>query len=320
MKGLYVVQLCLIVSTAFAQPTFTSGNCFHVGLNAQIAWAFSTNAYASAVENTSETHVWDFSFESWAAPTGAYVFQTGLESGNSTFANSEINESATATFVRELFYSYSEDEDTLYYDGLAIGSNYAYNPSVPYFTFPMQYGDSLGHHTVLYASVGGVPTAVGSTTRQWMYDGYGSVHLPYGNQNGVYRIRTRQIDSTYITNFATTYEEIIWLRASDGLPVLRFQNQGGMLSVYYASVDGAVTINEEVGGQVLIYPNPATDVLSLQLVSIGSSYRLIDQLGRIVEEGKTTNYSIDISSLESGVYFLSIMQDENWLTTRFVKE
>lgn len=312
--------LSMISCVSFAQPTFNSENCFHAGLSAQIAWAFSANSYASAVENTSETHVWDFSSESWAAPTGAYVFQTGLESGNSTFANSEINESATATFARELFYSYSENEDTLYYDGLAIGSNYAYNPAVPYFTFPMQYGDSLGHHTVLYANVGGEPSAVGSTTRHWIYDGYGAVHLPYGNQNGVYRIRTRQIDSTYITNFVTTYEEIIWLRASDGLPILRFQNQGGMLSVYYASVDGSVAVNDQEGEEFLIYPNPATAFLQVQKVSTGTPYRLMDQMGRVVIEGKSISSSIDISSLESGVYFFALMKDENWLTTRFEKE
>lgn len=67
--------------------------------------------------------------------------------------------------------------------------------------------------------------------------------------------------------------------------------------------------------QVLVYPNPVTDLLNLQLVADGNSiitYEIIDALGRPVLggsrqlKGGTNLYSIDLTQLDRGAYVLSL--------------
>jgi hypothetical protein len=310
MKNIYTLLGLFCFLSAAAQPTFTSDNCFHAGMNSTIGWTFWASSYQDQVLATSGNQSWDFSSQNWSLPAGEYIFQTGAESGSSTFAQSEINEYGLTTFTRDLYYTYSSDNDTLYYDGISTGaSDYQYNEGIPYLTFPLDFEDSLYHHQVLFALIGGTPTEVGSTTRTWIYDGYGDLNLGYGMQEDVFRIRTKQIDSTYITGFAVTYEEIIWMRASDGLPVLRFQNQGGMISVYYAGVDGNVfieSVNEET---IAVYPNPTNDTFKIQGAN-PKSIMLIDALGRIAQLDVLNTGLYSIAGVETGVYML-VWIDEN---------
>lgn len=88
-----------------------------------------------------------------------------------------------------------------------------------------------------------------------------------------------------------------------------------------ASLDKRV----EGGFDFSIYPNPARDVLEVQLHQdfLGSIvYRISDNLGRtLVEEtvnGSRTIWRYDLRSLPSGLYHLSIQTPENLETARFV--
>lgn len=302
--------LSLICATSFLfgrAQVFNAENCFHVGTQGNLAWTFLANSYSDALLNTSFNHTWDLSGNFWTDPTGSYVFETGEASGNATFINSEIHESGSATFSRDLFFSYSDDQDTLYYDGISLPNNYAYSPAVPYLSFPLNQGDSVYHFQLLYAMIGGQPQAVGNCTRTWKYDGYGTIIFPYGTQENCYRIKTTQIDSTFVTNFGVAYDEIIWFRSSDGLPVLRYMNQGGFISCYYAGVDGVSTV-EEVDFQMSVYPNPATDFINIQSdkMLVGSTFSFCDQLGRNVYSGTISTSQIDISSMQKGLYLFQI--------------
>lgn len=302
MKKLNFTFSVLWMSVFGNAQVFTADHCFHPGTEGTIAWTFLVSSYADALTDTGFDHTWNYAAQGWAAPTGQYIFQTGAESGNANFTDSGVNESGEATFARDLYYTYSENNDTLYYDGLA---NVTYTPSVPYLTFPLNQGDSLYHHQVLYALIGGENTAVGSATRTWKYDGYGTVILPYGTQQNVFRIKTTQVDSTYITNFAVIYEEMMWFRASDGLPVLRFQQQGGMISAYYAGVDNIVAVEEDKTEAIRIYPNPATDVLNISGAE-GGTVVVYDMTGREVMREQRYISPLNISALQGGTYFLRI--------------
>lgn len=317
MKRLIIFLLAYSAGNLLAQPVFTADNCFHPGLESQIRWTFLSGSYADAVMETGPDYTWDFSGLSWPEPTGTYLFQTGAESGNSTFANAGVNEYAEATFARDLFYTYSEDEDTLYYNGLVIGSNYAYTPAIPYFTFPMNFGDSLHHYTQLTAIVGNQEMVTGSTTRYWIYDGYGTVSLPYGTQQDVYRIRTVQTDSTYITNFAVTYQEIIWLRASDGLPVLRFQETGGQISVHHTLVSDEVSVEETSPATVMVYPNPAAECFSVISDQRITGIELMDASGRVLQNW-TPAAQYDIGFLDEGTYVVRIVTDRSKYNRRLM--
>jgi len=62
-----------------------------------------------------------------------------------------------------------------------------------------------------------------------------------------------------------------------------------------------------------VYPNPATDLITIKSnnnISLSSTYIINDQLGRRIMMGKLNNEAttIDISQLESGLYFLQVGQ------------
>lgn len=72
----------------------------------------------------------------------------------------------------------------------------------------------------------------------------------------------------------------------------------------------------------LIYPNPATNIITIQSNQIFNNlqYTIIDQTGRLILKGKLNNETtfVDISSLESGLYFLKIGEAKN-MTFKIVK-
>jgi hypothetical protein len=72
-------------------------------------------------------------------------------------------------------------------------------------------------------------------------------------------------------------------------------------------------LDEAIGINLLmsVYPNPATDVLTLQVEKYSLdqlSYSLFDLSGRLLEENKVQNNqtNIDLNGLSSSVYFLKV--------------
>lgn len=73
-----------------------------------------------------------------------------------------------------------------------------------------------------------------------------------------------------------------------------------------------------------VYPNPAHDVLYVELsgkYSSKASIYITDVAGRVIEtvDVSTDKFSIDVSRLAKGVYFLKFMDGEHTKTTRFNK-
>jgi hypothetical protein len=60
--------------------------------------------------------------------------------------------------------------------------------------------------------------------------------------------------------------------------------------------------------QVLVYPNPAKDVLHIQGIEVASVLMLYDVAGKLIkqEEAKSNDVSIDVKDVASGIYQLKI--------------
>ena len=67
-----------------------------------------------------------------------------------------------------------------------------------------------------------------------------------------------------------------------------------------------------------VYPNPASDKISLSNVPSYYSYSIYNSVGRKLMSGSNTA-SIDISSLMSGVYFIELIGGNNLNTVSFIK-
>lgn len=72
--------------------------------------------------------------------------------------------------------------------------------------------------------------------------------------------------------------------------------------------------------EMSIYPNPAKHTLNISLVEAnGKDYVIYNIMGQVVGKGIYTE-SLDVSSLQSGVYMLEVNTDNNKLMKRFIKE
>ncbi len=83
------------------------------------------------------------------------------------------------------------------------------------------------------------------------------------------------------------------------------------------------TISKECvfSGNVSIYPNPAQDILTIESegVIVDKIY-VQDVTGNIVKTVIANTNTIDISELANGIYFIKLMDSENNITKKFVKQ
>lgn len=71
--------------------------------------------------------------------------------------------------------------------------------------------------------------------------------------------------------------------------------------------------------KVIVYPNPATDVLKTTL-SGEADFEVVSAEGKIIVSGKTNLQQIDIKLLHSGLYLLILKQNGNQYRSNFIKE
>jgi hypothetical protein len=300
-----------------SQPQFTSSNCFQVNDSSKIGFAIVSQNFDDYISQTGSNYTWDFTnagtpgpWTSWTNPTVSYRFQPSSQSSHTPFLSTEINEYALLSFSRDHFYTYSANQDTLYFNGLYTSSNYAYTPGIPYLNFPLSFSDSVYTNTNLF--VGAIQT--GSATRYWIYDGFGTLKLPYGTEQNVYRIRTKQIDSSSVLNTVlATYDEIIWFSQSTGIPLLRFLKNGTFISAYYCSTSGSpAALNSMDEDKAVVYPNPFENNILVKNHSNNEIeyVRIFDINKRLLLEEKQVA-KINTEKLVPGIYFIEIKTNEN---------
>jgi hypothetical protein len=71
-------------------------------------------------------------------------------------------------------------------------------------------------------------------------------------------------------------------------------------------------VNDDNTGNVIVFPNPVSNLLNINGLSAPAKISLIDMSGRIVMEvNDFENSTLDISNLQSGMYFIKIEGDGN---------
>lgn len=81
------------------------------------------------------------------------------------------------------------------------------------------------------------------------------------------------------------------------------------------------SIEELSNGIFSIYPNPAENVLYVQSENGNSTYTIYDVSGKVYSSTNSisSNSSLDISSLSSGIYFIQCISGEEVSTIKFIK-
>jgi hypothetical protein len=82
-------------------------------------------------------------------------------------------------------------------------------------------------------------------------------------------------------------------------------------------------IHDEDLGLISIYPNPASEMLTLHVdnAELFQYYEVTDLNGKVVSTGTimTNNTNIDLFSMEAGVYLIRLVSDEKIVVNKFVK-
>ncbi len=70
---------------------------------------------------------------------------------------------------------------------------------------------------------------------------------------------------------------------------------------------------------VHIHPNPTNGRLTVKGLSEGR-IRIVDQFGRVLREQSMHNQEIDISNYPAGLYFIQLVFDHHWFSSRIIKK
>ena len=89
------------------------------------------------------------------------------------------------------------------------------------------------------------------------------------------------------------------------------------------SVTFVLGINEnDLQNSIVIFPNPANDVLNVKLSQQFERVDVTNMLGQVLYSNKLTDtfFRINISSYASGVYFIRLQDENGMVTKKFLKE
>jgi hypothetical protein len=149
---------------------------------------------------------------------------------------------------------------------------------------------------------------------------------------------TLQMEATVMPETATN-QSVTWSLA-DGTTAASIATTGiltaienGVVTVIASANDGSgvtgsveITITNQSTGiedqskeAVSVYPNPANNQITLRTSAIIKSIEVIDLTGKAVMDIPMVRNSLDVSSLNRGIYILKAYTDSGIITSRFVK-
>ena len=86
---------------------------------------------------------------------------------------------------------------------------------------------------------------------------------------------------------------------------------------YDCSTSGSL---EENPSNISVFPNPASETLSIHGIKTPTSLEIIDTKGRSVFYEKSSKGELNIWGLKAGIYFLHIKKDSRLIVKEFIKE
>ena len=132
-------------------------------------------------------------------------------------------------------------------------------------------------------------------------------------------------------NDVDNVEKVEILNALPGLYTIQVKNKGSLLGgsqVFSLIANGSNSLNlntsnYDLDASVFIYPNPANNLLNFDLKSdiLISGISIVDIAGKqLIKLNNSVSNSIDISSLSSGVYFITFQSEKKSVTKKFIKQ
>jgi hypothetical protein len=151
------------------------------------------------------------------------------------------------------------------------------------------------------------------------YKGRGtSSKFYYSNNNGdkIFEVENAPVEWKNVPALYPT----VFTDGSILITLLNSENQEkGWL--YYGTPKPVSVMNQAVAGNMIIYPNPAGNYITLSEsdTKLYTDYEIYDISGRLLQKSILSSFRIDISGLERGSYYLRLLSPSDIATAGFLK-
>jgi hypothetical protein len=141
-----------------------------------------------------------------------------------------------------------------------------------------------------------------------------------------------------LSNVSAAYDTVLLLKGNDFMSCSLYNDtieavwgdtRNGYLNIYFSKTSdstgistGVVKVASEKIYNLLLYPNPAQNEINLIFNDENALHNIevLNEAGQVVmkKEGLTSNSKLDCSQLQSGVYFVRVLNEEDFGLSRFV--
>lgn len=285
---------------------------------------------------TGENASWDFSALTNAGTATAQVIssttnQSSTYPGTQLVAEStgEYNGAGSSSTI-DIFTTGGGTITGIDIDGVIL--NYSTN-NATLGTFPLQYGYSntdqvAGTYSATLSGTAYNGTFTGTCVTS--VDAYGTITSSIGSVSGTLtRLKVVQnLTLNYLGFPAGTATQTIYLYYASGNATPMVRSLATNVNVPALSVDydvnsveiynGVAGVNTITKNSISIAPNPTAEVLHFTGDFNNAKVAIIDATGRIVLSGNGND--LNISSLNSGVYFANVTAETGNQTVKFIKK
>jgi hypothetical protein len=195
------------------------------------------------------------------------------------------------------------------------------------YPLPLNYGVFDSTSAFYLASIPSFGSYGQSIKREVEVDGWGSLTTPFSNYD-VLRVKTtlQQTDTFYVDTFQfgnsierPALEIYEWWAKNIGFPVMRVEYENNIITQAWYADQLHVGFNDFFESDLLVFPNPTTDKLILNISSnYFKDFSIYDIKGYLVKKGKT-NGVVSVNNIPSGIYLISIELDDKSKVFKFQK-
>jgi hypothetical protein len=278
-------------------------------------------------KTTGTNQVWNFTtMNALSTYTISYVSPTSV-SGNTLFPTATIVENEIGASKYEFYRSAGSNYEFVgQIDAIGTETLVFSNTGILR-SYPISYGStSIDNWAALQTSGSGTMSMAGTATIA--ATGTGTVILPNGNVHPNCLQVTETITLSVVsgtTNATGYFFNVFYYEAARKFPIFEYAYEaiGSVKFSASANSDALVAgVNENVilPQTTNIYPNPTNSELYISLSSqnIPLSLQVADLQGRVVLDVEYSN-SINVASLEQGLYVLKLNYKDKTAFERFVK-
>ena len=338
----------LAMQALFAQPVLTNG------LNFTIGDTFRSDSYIDVTSidpgSGGANQTWDFSTISG----GTYVVGEGVICVNpatTPFADSSVVANANIC-TRNIdapnsgYFQYFDCNNTSQ-NLIAIallesggGSFITYTNIATIIEFPFTFGDSFGDtwDALFFSFDLGYYYNRDSSIVTAEADAYGTITTPAGQFQNVLRIKTTTIDYSWtnyngtgwIPNGSFTDIQYQWYAPNIKVPVMSMSEAewmpGSYMVQYLVEHNFPTGIEDRSDYQLEIFPNPATDRVTIKTDKMFNSVSIYSLLGKKMDvvtsqSGQLHQQTIDLSNYPLGGYLIEVgFEDGCVMTERIIKQ